>query len=186
MFSENNSVQNLVGICPEALCVVTEYVGRTLDHYLLQGCLSMQHKYSVLRQICTILRTLHHHGFAYNDLKPQNICVKVSASGPKVTLTDLGLTLLAGIHSRLDIRWTETLLFAPEICGRENPGPCGKESDTYSLGKFLCCVYGEERMPQVIERWYVRDQKLHPNERASAKELEELLECESRTDNRSY
>ncbi|XP_063597904.1 uncharacterized protein LOC134774423 [Penaeus indicus] len=136
VFRENKGIQNLVGICPEELCIATEYAGQTLDHYL-QGRLSLQHKYSVLRQMCTILGTLHHHGFVHNDLKPQNICVKVSALGPEVTFIDFGLTLLAGIHPRLDIRWTEELMFAPEICGRENPGPCSGESDAYSLGKLL-------------------------------------------------
>lgn len=59
-----------MGICPERLCLVTGYAGQSLDHYLLGGRLTLEHKYSVLRQICAILRTLHSHGFAHNDVKP--------------------------------------------------------------------------------------------------------------------
>jgi len=72
--------------------LVLEYAGVTLTQYCQDyGVRSIHVIVDVFRQICAGLAHLHSHGYAHRDLKPDNILVRQTASGPHVRIADFGL-----------------------------------------------------------------------------------------------
>ncbi|XP_042878809.1 serine/threonine-protein kinase pkn2-like [Penaeus japonicus] len=178
LFSKYHGFQRLVGVCPEKTCLVTRYAGQTLKAYGVPGSLKAEQRISVARQVCKILQNLHLNDFAHNDIKPANICIRMSAGRPQVTLIDFGLTLVAGMLPRLATKWHERLFHAPEICGSEKPGPCGGLSDVYSVGKLLLYLFEEPQMPPLLQGWLSKSQAVSPSERSALDLLVEALEQE--------
>ncbi|XP_069989733.1 serine/threonine-protein kinase nekl-2-like [Penaeus vannamei] len=176
LFAEYRSgFQCLVGLCPEKLDLVTKDAGISLDHYMRDSNLDPNHKFSILTQLCKILSDLHQHGFVHNDVKPQNVCLRMNASGPAVTLIDFGITLLTGWKVGLDTAWNASLPYAPEICG-EDSGTCSKESDTFSVGQLLHCLFDGTQLPPLLSRWYARGQSRRPSELSNLSLLVKFVE----------
>ncbi|XP_047501512.1 uncharacterized protein LOC125047305 [Penaeus chinensis] len=175
LFVEHHSFQRLVGVCPYEMCLVTRYAGHTLGHYIPSSRFKPEHRYSVMTQVCNTLQEFHNDGFAHNNLSLQSVCVKLTVSGPKVTLSDFGLAMVAGRRPRLGVAWTERSHFAPEICGAENPGCCGWQSDAYSVGKLMHQLFGSKKLPLLLNSWYVRSQDVSPSERRNLASLIQSL-----------
>nr|XP_027237775.1 serine/threonine-protein kinase PKZ1-like [Penaeus vannamei] len=176
LFAEYQSgFQRLVGLCPDKLGLVTRYAGLSLAHYVESGKLQTNHKYSILTQLCKILSDLHQHGFVHNDVKVQNMCVSVTESGLVLTLIDFGITLLAGCKVGLEARWDASLIYAPEICGR-NSGVCSSKSDTFSVGKVLRELFKDLPMPPLLKSWYAKSQSKCPSERSNLSLLVKAVE----------
>lgn len=77
VFAENPSgVQRLLGLWPERLCLVTEDAGLSLDYCARSSRLEPEHRFSVATKMCEVLSHLHQNGFAQNDIKPQNVCLR--------------------------------------------------------------------------------------------------------------
>jgi len=176
LFAEYHSgFQRLVGLCPDKLGLVTRYAGLSLAHYVDSGRLNTDHKFSILTQLCKILSDLHQHGFVHNDVKLQNVCLRMSASGPVVTLIDFGITMLTGWKVGLDTTWNASLPYAPEICGRDS-GACSRESDTFSVGQVLRELFEDTQLPPLLKSWYARSQSRRPSERSNLSLLVKLVE----------
>lgn len=155
LFVECRGFQRLVGVCPERMAMVTRFAGPSLEQRA--RCASVDSRYSVVGQVCSILQEMHRHGFAHNHVKPGNVCVQESAEGPRVTLIDFGLTLASGSAPRLAIRWERRLTYAPELCSA-SAGPCSCLSDSYSVGKLLSFLFDEPQMPPRVSRWVAGSQ----------------------------
>ncbi|XP_069983841.1 serine/threonine-protein kinase pkn2-like [Penaeus vannamei] len=176
LFAEYRSgFQSLVGLCPEKLGLVTKDAGISLDRYMCDSNLDPNHKFSILTQLCKILSDLHQHGFVHNDVKPQNVCLRMTASGPVVTLIDFGITMLTGWKVGLDTAWNASLPYAPEICGRDS-GACSRESDTFSVGQLLRCLFDGTRLPPLLSSWHAKSQSRHPSERSNLSLLVKFVE----------
>ncbi|XP_047486833.1 calcium-dependent protein kinase 14-like [Penaeus chinensis] len=178
LFAEHDGFQRLVGVCPERLCLVSRYAGQTLDAHVV-GRMHTEQRMSVVRQVCNIVKIMHKHGLAHNDIKPANVCVRTGAAGARVTVIDFGLTMVAGSLPRLEIQWHERLCYAPEICGSERAGPCGSLSDAYGVGKLMLFLFGgKQQMPQLLRLWFAKSQEVSPRERQGLGALLEALEQE--------
>ncbi|XP_069185173.1 proto-oncogene tyrosine-protein kinase Src-like [Procambarus clarkii] len=68
-------VQKLVGVCPEALTLVTEYSGETWSDVLERRQASVQVCLEVTSQVCRIMSTIHARGWTHMDIKANNVCV---------------------------------------------------------------------------------------------------------------
>ncbi|XP_037792921.1 serine/threonine-protein kinase Pkn1-like [Penaeus monodon] len=156
LFCKYHGFQRLVGVCPEKMCLVTRYAGHTLDAHVV-GRMHTEQRMSVVKQVCNIVQSMHQQGLAHNDIKPANVCVRMSAEGPQVTVIDFGLTMVAGTLPRLGIEWNERLCYAPEICGSEKKGP------------------GKQQMPQLLKCWFAKSQEMNPRERQGLGLLLEAL-----------
>ncbi|XP_042892695.1 serine/threonine-protein kinase pkn2-like [Penaeus japonicus] len=168
--------QRLVGLYPQKLCLVTMYAGRTLDWFIPSYRLKPEHRYSAMTQVCKVAMALHRNGIAHNDIKPQNVCVEVTASGPQVTFIDFGLARRVGTAPRMLLKWNERLPYAPEICGADKYGLCGPESDTYSVGKLLRQLFSSKLLPQLLSNWYVKSKSRRPSDRSTLTTLVQYLE----------
>jgi len=177
LFCKYHGFQRLVGVCPERMCLVTRYAGHTLDAHVV-GRMHTEQRMSVVRQVCNIVQSMHKHGLAHNDIKPANVCVRMGAEGPQVTVIDFGLTMVAGTLPRLGIEWNERLPYAPEICGSERKGPCGSFSEAYAVGKLLLFLFSRKQLPQLLKCWFAKSQDMRPRERQGLGSLLEALEQE--------
>ncbi|ROT73972.1 hypothetical protein C7M84_007548 [Penaeus vannamei] len=119
--------QRLVGVCPESTCPVTEYAGKSLTANVVDRLQRM----SVVRQVCSILQRLHKHGLVHNDLKPDNLCLRMG----KRTPGDRDRPRPGG-----GCRGPPLL----KTCGGERGVPCGRLSDAYAVGKLLLHLCSEE------------------------------------------
>ncbi|XP_042872297.1 uncharacterized protein LOC122253333, partial [Penaeus japonicus] len=174
--------QRVVGLCPETLSLVTKFAGRTLEHFVPSERLKPEHRYSAMMQICKAVGTLHKTGLVHNDIKLNNVCLKLTASGPEVTLIDFGICRKAGTAPGLQVEWNNSLPYAPEICGADN---CSAESDVYSVGKLLHQLFGSKQLPQLLNNWYVKSQSQKPSERSNLSSLMRFLELQRIADLRS-
>ena len=66
---------------------LTEYIQKNPD-------LNTAHRMKLCRELCTAVQALHEEGgYLHNDIKPDNIMVKVDESGvPSITLIDMGFS----------------------------------------------------------------------------------------------
>lgn len=62
----------------------------------------MQHKISILKQLCTILNDMHRKGVVHNDIKETNICICEGPTDLQVTLIDFGLSMATGTNNHFD------------------------------------------------------------------------------------
>lgn len=149
-----SGVQRLVGVCLDTNEIITEYAGNTLLQEVLLWGLSMKDKLWVTYQVLAIVDRLHKKGLCHNDLKPNNICVCRTPSGPyKVTLIDFGLvrTTCSVVLLRAADRPNERYPWmSPEVAGR---GPCSPASDVYSLGVLIFGLFDHRFIPFKIRRW---------------------------------
>ncbi|XP_069983577.1 uncharacterized protein [Penaeus vannamei] len=167
LFAEyRRGFQRLVGLFPQKLSLVTMDAGRSLDLHIRSGKLDPNHRFPILTQLCNILSDLHQHGFVHNDVKLKNVCLRLTKSGPEVTLIDFGITMLTGWKVELQIKWDPSLPYAPEICGKDS-GTCSRESDTFSVGQFMRGLFHDKQLPPLLNSWYTRSQAKRPSDRSN-------------------
>nr|XP_045590860.1 casein kinase 1-like [Procambarus clarkii] len=95
-------VQKLIGVCPEALTLITEYSGETWSDILERRQTSVQVCLEVSSQVCRIMSTIHARGWIHMDIKANNVCVKRTSDGVQATLIDFGLAVQDGARVSLD------------------------------------------------------------------------------------
>lgn len=173
LLASKRGFQRMVGVFVETMCVVSRDAGQTMDRFPLAET-TMATRRSLVKQVCDGLQILHDNGLAYNNLTARHVCLKkTDEGGVKVTLIALGRTLPEGALPRLPLRWNEDLPYAPEICGKKDPGPCGKKSDIYSLAKLLSQVFCVERAS--LRDWISKGLDMRPSERLSLAKLVKAL-----------
>uniref|UniRef100_A0A0P4VPY9 Protein kinase domain-containing protein n=1 Tax=Scylla olivacea TaxID=85551 RepID=A0A0P4VPY9_SCYOL len=92
-------VQRLVGVCVETCQMVTCFAGQIAKDFLLSPVTQFKDAVSVCLQVARTLRKIHLRGVAHNDIKGNNVCVKVSDQGPIATIIDFGLARTIGTRS---------------------------------------------------------------------------------------
>ena len=126
-----NIIQRLSFI-PELPYLVLEYCqGGNLEAY----CFSTNKTVPLIwfLQLASSLSTLHQAGFFHCDIKPANILIQMTSSGPVVKLSDFGLALRADQLTRplSGLRGTPSYL-APEMISGQCKGY--DKADMWSLG----------------------------------------------------
>lgn len=95
-------VQRLIGVCVRRNQLVTRYAGLTADRYF-STIPALPDLLSVLLQVARTLQGLAGEGYAHNDVRCDNVCVREGPGGPEVTVIDLGnARATAGIDSGTD------------------------------------------------------------------------------------
>ncbi|MBN2393095.1 MAG: serine/threonine protein kinase, partial [Anaerolineae bacterium] len=121
------------------LYIAMEYLpGRTL-HDLLEarGALSLEQALPILEQIAAALDYVHERGVIHRDVKPLNVMVEDTASGPRVTLMDFGLVKAMEGSSALTSQGTllgSPEYMAPEQADLDRAAEVGLATDHYALG----------------------------------------------------
>ncbi|MPC80572.1 Dual specificity testis-specific protein kinase 2 [Portunus trituberculatus] len=130
-------VQRLVGVCVETCQMVTCCAGQIAKDFLASPLTRFKDAVSVCLQVARTLRKIHLRGVAHNDIKANNVCVKLSDQGPIATIIDFGLARTIGSPSvyhpapACKHPWA-----APELL-QEDALPCSRESDVYSLAYLI-------------------------------------------------
>ncbi|XP_050709836.1 uncharacterized protein LOC126994550 [Eriocheir sinensis] len=83
-------VQRLVGACVRRRWLVTRYAGLTVERYFATDP-SLPDLLSVVLQVARTLQELAREGYAHNDIKGDNLCVRNGSQGPEATVIDLGV-----------------------------------------------------------------------------------------------
>lgn len=124
-------VQRLLGVCVRKRQMVSRFAGLTAEKYFSTAP-SLPDLLSVVLQVARTLQGLAREGYAHNDVKSDNVCVRVDSSGPKATVIDLGMARQVGT---LQVYMTQEPgrcpWVAPELLLQTSP--CGEASDTFGL-----------------------------------------------------
>ena len=89
------AVQRLFGVCVETRMIISYYVGKTLKAYMKRS-IPFVHSVSIFLRISGALRRISREGYAHNDIKGDNVCVRDETGGPKATVIDLGNSRQSG------------------------------------------------------------------------------------------
>ncbi|MGC9395152.1 MAG: bifunctional serine/threonine-protein kinase/formylglycine-generating enzyme family protein [Anaerolineae bacterium] len=121
------------------LYIAMEYLpGRTLHDLLeAEGALSLEGALPILEQIAAALDHAHGQGVIHRDIKPLNVMVEDTTSGPQVTLMDFGLVKAMEGSSALTSQGTllgSPEYMAPEQADFERAAEIGPATDRYALG----------------------------------------------------
>ena len=110
-----------------------------------QGTLDLITIAEIVRQICAALEEAHRREIVHRDIKPDNVVLEMTRSGPRVKVLDFGIAKLRDL-SLSQMTQTGTTMGTPQYM---SPEQClGQEvdsrSDIYSLGvviyEMLCGV----------------------------------------------
>jgi serine/threonine-protein kinase len=136
--------------------LVMEYVdGPNLSQLVKeQGPLPVEQACEYIRQSAVGLDYAHHLGLIHRDVKPSNLLVQQTTSGPQVKILDFGLALVtAGDGGATDaaVGTTNTVLGTPDFVSPEQARDqydVDGRSDLYSLGcTFYYLLTGEPPFP---------------------------------------
>jgi eukaryotic-like serine/threonine-protein kinase len=136
--------------------LVMEYVdGPNLSQLVKeQGPLPVEQACEYARQAAVGLDYAHHLGLIHRDVKPSNLLVQQTTSGPQVKILDFGLALVtAGEGGGADaaVGTTNTVLGTPDYVSPEQARDqydVDRRSDLYSLGcAFYYLLTGEPPFP---------------------------------------
>ena len=136
--------------------LVMEYVdGPNLSQLVKeQGPLPVEQACEYVRQAAVGLDYAHHLGLIHRDVKPSNLLVQQTTSGPQVKILDFGLALVtAGDGGATDasVGTTNTVLGTPDFLSPEQARDqynVDGRSDLYSLGcTFYYLLTGEPPFP---------------------------------------
>ncbi|XP_037797754.1 myosin light chain kinase A-like [Penaeus monodon] len=168
-------VQRLGGVCLERAMIATAYAGPILYDWLCKAdALLPEEWFAIAIKVAEVFRAIHAKGIIHNDIKNDNICVKKTPNGVKVTVIDFGMSKREGQRLYLGGSWTRDSHYPPEFF-RTQGGKCSSLSDVYSVGKVLnqisSCV--NLRTTSVL-KWYKSSQSEHADSRDG---LDALLEA---------
>jgi serine/threonine-protein kinase len=103
-----------------------------------RGALDLKTASEILGQICSALDEAHQQNIIHRDIKPDNIIVKMNASGIKVKVLDFGIARLNDLTGEMSLTQGGVIgtphYMSPEQCLGE---PLDRRSDIYSLGIVL-------------------------------------------------
>ncbi|MPC18432.1 Dual specificity testis-specific protein kinase 2 [Portunus trituberculatus] len=173
-------VQRLVGVCVHTRQIITDFAGITSSHYFKRSGPSFVDIISVFWQISRTLEQVLDKGFAHNDLKEDNVCVKMDNDVPTATIIDFGLARRVG-SSKIYRKTSCTYKFpwlAPELL--QHTHPCSEASDVYSLAQLLQGLLRSRRTRSpyldAFQDWVSRGQRDNPGERPRLSALTHLLQ----------
>ncbi|WP_195267525.1 protein kinase family protein [Eubacterium sp. 1001713B170207_170306_E7] len=131
---------------PEALYIVMDYVhGVQLSEFLENNTISVMQAINWLKQICHGIEYLHEQGYAYCDLKPDNIVI----NNHFLKMIDFGACKKIGDTTN---RRAGTAEFSPpEYANRSIP--VGTYTDIYAIGKlgqYICGFLEEKEKPSEL------------------------------------
>ena len=123
--------------------IITEYIeGKTLNTWLAEEELSLEHEIEIASQISQVLQYAHEHGVIHRDIKPENIMVvKGTDQSILVKILDFGLAKVQGEEQFLTTSgaFVGTPLYAsPEQIRGEK---ADYKSDLYSFGCLLFFLF---------------------------------------------
>ena len=124
----------------------------SLKGYLQDNAITQLQALNLGLDLCDAMGGLNDAGYAYLDLKPENVFVD---SRKRFTLGDLGLMQLDGLAYAAVPEERINEFSAPELC-RLIPEPA-PNSDQYSLGLLLFYIFNGNRMP-------FEDKKINPQQ----------------------
>uniref|UniRef100_A0A8C1QGH5 Si:ch211-63o20.7 n=2 Tax=Cyprinus carpio TaxID=7962 RepID=A0A8C1QGH5_CYPCA len=128
-----------------ALWLVMEYCeGGDLSQYILSRPPDAECNYAVVQQLGSAIAFLHRHGIVHRDIKPDNVLVCLTKTGPVMKVADFGLSKMVdnptdGVQSRLALSSTcgSDFYMAPEVwAGRSYTA----QADIFSLGVLFWAV----------------------------------------------
>ncbi|KAK8718732.1 hypothetical protein OTU49_014511 [Cherax quadricarinatus] len=162
-------VQKIIAVCPEYLTIVTEYAGDTLETLTKKRVLSRLQTLEILSQVCNILIGIHSHGWIHLDIKANNICIKRTREGLRVTIIDYGLAVPLGHKVNFpDVAKAHHI--APEVLRNQ---PATAQADYFSIARLI--TYLEILCNCELQVWIQQALFMDVNRRPNLKVLQELL-----------
>src|SRR5947209_15526092 len=159
---------------------VMDYIdGCSITAYATANALSRPELLRLFLRVCDAVGYLHANGIIHRDLKPGNITVNERGE-PK--LLDFGIAkLLEPFQPASDLTQTGLQYFTPEYASPEqiHGGPCGRQTDIYSLGLLLYELLTKQRpglgahglaldkLPRHLARTIVKATRDEPGQRFS-------------------
>ena len=122
--------------------LVSSYEGETLYSLLKKNMLSLEHRVRLMAQLAFTLDRLHERDVAHNDIKANNVCVKLSEWGPTLSIIDFGLASIGGRRRQLDGEWDPQGWYAPEMFGDAAGPHLPWAADVYAVGRLVAQVLG--------------------------------------------
>lgn len=143
-----SEVQQVRGVCPDHLALVTFPVyGKDLDEVLTEYS-SLSQKLDILERVCYVLQGVHRKGWLHLNVNPK--CIKVDNEGELVvSLTGFSTARRCGeiLHLQ-DSGICSSPYMAPEtVQERKND----KYSDCYGIARLICYMF--KPLPYALEGW---------------------------------
>ena len=160
---------------------MTYYAGKTSEHFFKTDY-SIAEAASVFLQIAKTLSELISKGCTHNDIKYNNICVRIEDSGPVATVIDLGLVTPVGWSNVYPTQeYPENYPWiAPELL--QNTYPSSEASDVYSLAFTMEDLFAYKQPPlsESVINWILEGSCFDPTKRPTLAALVEILQplCE--------
>lgn len=171
-------VQCLVGVCPEALQIVSVYAGRTtLCRALKERSLKSTDILIILMQVLTAIDGLHKQGLCHNDIKGDNVCLARKKGGIVLaTVIDLGLARRSGsVPYDFNLRRPNRLYWLPPELKKK--GRCCSATDVYSVASLVQrATESMDSPPRKLLWWAQRALTIEPSVRPSLAEGLAVLE----------
>lgn len=139
----------------ESVCLAMEYIkGQELEEVLKSGTLSLDDRYNILFQICSIVDKIHKKGLIHNNIKPSSFIYDDKIKTIHITELSLMQTIEEAAKNSILIGESPEYI-APEIYRgsskilRSNPyivngGPASPQSDIYAVGKVALALLGQD------------------------------------------
>ncbi|XP_050733151.1 serine/threonine-protein kinase pkn5-like [Eriocheir sinensis] len=126
-------------------------------------------------QVCGAVAGLHQKGVAHNDIKSNNVVVRLGSEGSiTACLIDLGNSSKVGsaIFPRGRLRWEDYPYLAPELVAGE---PSSEASDVFSLGHMMAtfskCFKANSKVSEVLGGLGARATDRCPAQRPALREM---------------
>ncbi|XP_076047425.1 uncharacterized protein LOC143028960 [Oratosquilla oratoria] len=164
-------------VCPFPLTLITSYDGPTTLYAELKKeevILNRKQFLDVLLQVAISLQGLQECGVAHNDLKPDNVVLRVEGDKYTATTIDLGHATVFGKTPYPKVDWKLYQHVAPELTKGHQSSP---KSDVFSMGQLMASTIGRVpalRQPDLLDLIRAARKK-KPEERITIQTLVETL-----------